>query len=90
MHYPVEINVKLNTTFSTIFWCLQMYEKYKDYATDAEREILATKLQETEDWLYNEGEDETKGVYVSKLIELKKVGIATSFLFLKCILKLHV
>ena len=67
-----------------------MYEKYKDYATDAEREIVATKLQETEDWLYNEGDDETKGVYVSKFIELKKVSITTLFLFLTCILKLHV
>ena len=90
MHYLLEVNVKLNATLSTNFWCLQMYEKYKDYATDAEREILATKLQETEDWLYNEGEDETKGVYVSKLLELKKVGIATLFLFLTCISKLHV
>lgn len=33
------------------------------------------KLQETEDWLYAEGEDETKGVYVSALAELKKVSV---------------
>lgn len=26
-----------------------------------------------EDWLYEEGEDETKGVYIAKLEELKKV-----------------
>lgn len=26
-----------------------------------------------EDWLYEDGEDETKGVYVAKLEELKKV-----------------
>jgi len=26
-----------------------------------------------EDWLYGEGEDETKGVYTAKLEELKKV-----------------
>jgi len=26
-----------------------------------------------EDWLYDEGEDETKGVYIAKLEELKKV-----------------
>lgn len=32
------------------------------------------KLQETEDWLYEDGEDETKGVYVAKLEELKKVS----------------
>ena len=28
-----------------------------------------------EDWLYEDGEDETKGVYVAKLEELKKVSI---------------
>jgi len=26
-----------------------------------------------EDWLYDEGEDETKGVYIAKLEELRKV-----------------
>lgn len=52
----------------------KLYEKYSEYATDAEREDLAAKLQETEDWLYDEGEDETKGVYVAKLAELKKLG----------------
>lgn len=27
-----------------------------------------------EDWLYEEGEEETKGVYIAKLEELKKVN----------------
>jgi len=27
-----------------------------------------------EDWLYEDGEDETKGVYIAKLEELKKIG----------------
>lgn len=36
-------------------------------------EGLMAKLQEVEDWLYEDGEDETKGVYVAKLEELKKV-----------------
>lgn len=52
----------------------KIYEKYHDYATDAEREELAEKLQETEDWLYEDGEDETKSVYVAKLADLKKLG----------------
>jgi len=34
---------------------------------------LIAKLQEVEDWLYEDGEDEAKGVYISKLEELKKV-----------------
>ena len=34
---------------------------------------MIAKLQEVEDWLYEDGEDEAKGVYISKLEELKKV-----------------
>ncbi|KAH7443289.1 hypothetical protein KP509_02G028700 [Ceratopteris richardii] len=52
----------------------KLYEKYSEYATDAEKEDLSAKLQDTEYWLYDEGEDETKGVYVAKLAELKKLG----------------
>eukprot|EP00494_Astrolonche_serrata_P010406 UN10470 len=37
-------------------------------------EGLMAKLQEVEDWLYEDGEDETKGVCVAKLEELKKLG----------------
>ncbi|CAI9114100.1 OLC1v1014740C1 [Oldenlandia corymbosa var. corymbosa] len=52
----------------------KLNDKYFSYVTDSEREQLAAKLQETEDWLYEDGEDETKGVYVAKLEELKKQG----------------
>lgn len=38
-----------------------------------DKEGLIAKLQEVEDWLYEDGEDETKGVYIAKLEELKKV-----------------
>ena len=50
----------------------QLYEKYSDYVTSEDKETLTAKLQEVEDWLYEDGEDETKGVYVAKLEELKK------------------
>lgn len=56
--------------------CLQLSDKYQEFVTDSEREAFITKLQETEDWLYEDGEDETKGVYVAKLEELKKVRIS--------------
>ncbi|KAE8772619.1 Heat shock 70 kDa protein 4L [Hordeum vulgare] len=52
----------------------KLYEKYSDYVTSEDKEALMAKLQEVEDWLYEDGEDETKGVYVAKLEELKKVG----------------
>jgi len=52
---------------------VQLGDKLSAYATDSEKEVLGKRLQETEDWLYEDGENETKGVYISKLEELKKV-----------------
>jgi len=52
----------------------KLYDKYNDFVTPEEKEGLIAKLQEVEDWLYEDGEDETKGVYISKLEELKKIG----------------
>ncbi|CAA7013871.1 unnamed protein product [Microthlaspi erraticum] len=52
----------------------KLSDKFHDYIIDSEREAFLAKLQEVEDWLYEDGEDETKGVYVAKLEELKKVG----------------
>ncbi|KAJ4851009.1 hypothetical protein Tsubulata_033573 [Turnera subulata] len=49
-------------------------DKYQEFVTEPERDDLLAKLQVTEDWLYEDGEDETKGVYVAKLDELKKQG----------------
>ncbi|KAF7123961.1 hypothetical protein RHSIM_Rhsim12G0198300 [Rhododendron simsii] len=48
--------------------------KYQEFVTDPEREGLTAKLQEVEDWLYEDGANKTKGVYVAKLEELKKQG----------------
>ena len=53
----------------------QLSDKLHEYITESEREAFLAKLQEVEDWLYEDGEDETKGVYVAKLEELKKVNI---------------
>ncbi|KAF8027546.1 hypothetical protein BT93_E0450 [Corymbia citriodora subsp. variegata] len=52
----------------------KLNDKYHDFVTDPEREQFISTLQEVEDWLYEDGEDETKGVYVAKLEELKKQG----------------
>ena len=54
--------------------CPQLHDKYQEFVTDSQREELSAKLQEVEDWLYEDGEDETKGVYIAKLEELKKVS----------------
>ncbi|KAH7657357.1 Heat shock protein 70 family protein [Dioscorea alata] len=52
----------------------KLHDKYQEFVTTPEKEALAAKLQEVEDWLYDDGEDETKGVYIAKLEELKKQG----------------
>eukprot|EP01018_Ginkgo_biloba_P024220 Gb_38311 [translate_table: standard] len=52
----------------------KLNEKYQQFVTETERDELSAKLLNVEDWLYDEGEDETKGVYIAKLEELKKFG----------------
>uniref|UniRef100_A0A3B3BG61 Heat shock protein 4a n=1 Tax=Oryzias melastigma TaxID=30732 RepID=A0A3B3BG61_ORYME len=39
-----------------------------------ERDAFSLKLEDTENWLYEEGEDQQKQVYIDKLAELKKIG----------------
>ncbi|AQK66033.1 Heat shock 70 kDa protein 16 [Zea mays] len=51
----------------------KLSERYRSFATDSEREQISFNLQQTEDWLYEEGDDETEVVYSSKLEELKKL-----------------
>ena len=45
-----------------------------DYITEADKEVFKAVLTSTEDWLYEEGEDQPKKVYVDKAAELKKLG----------------
>lgn len=36
-----------------------------------DRDNLSLKLEDTENWLYEDGEDQPKQVYIDKLAELK-------------------
>ena len=47
---------------------------YAPFASDEEKEKIRAKSTETEDWLYDEGEDATKAVYVSKIEELRSIA----------------
>ena len=38
------------------------------------RDAVLASLEKAEDWLYDEGEDQSKSVYVAKLAELKSLG----------------
>nr|KJB22069.1 hypothetical protein B456_004G027900 [Gossypium raimondii] len=51
----------------------KLFNIYRGFASDEEREGISKSLQETEEWLYDDGEDETEGAYTSKLEALKKL-----------------
>jgi heat shock protein 4 len=52
----------------------KLCDELAEYITDADKETFNALLEKTEDWLYDEGEDETKGVYAAKMEELQKMG----------------
>ncbi|KAH6997521.1 heat shock protein [Ilyonectria robusta] len=49
-------------------------EQYSEFASDEEKTSIKAKLEATEDWLYEEGEDTTKGVYVAKIDEIRAMA----------------
>ncbi|XP_071088579.1 heat shock 70 kDa protein 4-like [Haliotis cracherodii] len=59
--YVYEMREKLSTTL-------------EEYAKEEDRAHLSKLLEQTEDWLYDEGDDQNKQVYVDKLASLKKLG----------------
>ncbi|XP_059371411.1 heat shock 70 kDa protein 4-like [Carassius carassius] len=48
-----------------------IFEKFVD---ESDRDALSLKLEDTEVWLYEDGEDQPKQVYIDKLVELKSLG----------------
>ncbi|KAK5118780.1 Heat shock protein hsp88 [Meristemomyces frigidus] len=44
---------------------------YADFASDEEKQKVKEKCEQLEDWLYDEGEDATKGQYIAKMDELR-------------------
>ncbi|XP_060073295.1 heat shock 70 kDa protein 4-like [Ylistrum balloti] len=52
----------------------KLYSQLEEFAKEEERAAFSKSLSETEDWLYDEGEDQLKQVYIDKLAELKKMG----------------
>ena len=51
----------------------KLFNTYRSFASDHEREDISRSLQQTEEWLYDDGDDETEHAYISKLEDLKKV-----------------
>jgi heat shock protein 4 len=52
----------------------RLADSLSSFTTDEKREQLNAALEKAEDWLYDEGEDQAKSVYVAKLAELKSLG----------------
>ncbi|KAJ5728915.1 Hsp70 chaperone Hsp88 [Penicillium malachiteum] len=47
---------------------------YAEFANEQEKDKLRAKLTDTEDWLYEDGEDTTKSVYVAKMDEIRFIS----------------
>lgn len=47
---------------------------YEEYMQEDDRNSFLLKLEDTENWLYEEGEDQSKQVYVDRLSDLRKIG----------------
>ncbi|KAL2865343.1 Hsp70 chaperone Hsp88 [Aspergillus lucknowensis] len=70
-----ETDEKKNELEGTIY---EMRDKidgvYAEFASEEEKDKLRAKLTDLEDWIYDEGEDATKSVYVAKLDEIRFVA----------------
>ncbi|KAL8866249.1 MAG: hypothetical protein Q9174_006412 [Haloplaca sp. 1 TL-2023] len=49
-------------------------DQYSEFASEEEKAKLKEKLEQSEDWLYDEGEDATRGIYVAKMDEIRFVA----------------
>ncbi|XP_054648743.1 heat shock 70 kDa protein 4b [Dunckerocampus dactyliophorus] len=52
----------------------KLHGMLEKFVGEAERDALSVKLGDTENWLYEDGEDQSKQVYIDRLAELKKLG----------------
>uniref|UniRef100_A0AAX7UXZ3 Heat shock protein 4b n=1 Tax=Astatotilapia calliptera TaxID=8154 RepID=A0AAX7UXZ3_ASTCA len=52
----------------------KLHGMLEKFVSETDRDVLSLKLEDTENWLYEDGEDQPKQVYIDKLAELKKLG----------------
>lgn len=52
----------------------KLHGMLEKFVSETDRDALSLKLEDTENWLYEDGEDQPKQVYIDKLAELKKLG----------------
>ncbi|KAF8391557.1 hypothetical protein HHK36_023863 [Tetracentron sinense] len=51
----------------------KLLETYRSFASESEREEISRNLQQTEEWLYEDGDDESDKVYTGILEDLKEM-----------------
>ncbi|KAK3696704.1 hypothetical protein QZH41_013052, partial [Actinostola sp. cb2023] len=51
-----------------------LIDKYDKFITEGDRDKFSNVLEDAENWLYDEGEEQSKKVYQDKLASLKKLG----------------
>ncbi|KAK3390468.1 heat shock protein 70 family [Podospora didyma] len=49
-------------------------DQYSEHASEDEKSKIKQKLEDTEEWLYDEGDDATKAVYIAKMDEIKALA----------------
>nr|AXS58609.1 heat shock protein 88 homeolog f [Epichloe coenophiala] len=49
-------------------------EQYAEFTSEEEKASIKSKLEAAENWLYDEGDDASKGIYVAKLDELRALA----------------
>jgi len=49
-------------------------DQYEEFVSDEEKSSIKDKLEVAENWLYDEGDDAAKGVYIAKLDELRALA----------------
>ncbi|KAF7713130.1 Heat shock protein 70 [Penicillium ucsense] len=70
-----ETDEKKNELEATIYELRDKIEGvYSEFANEEEKDKLRSKLMDVEDWLYDEGDDTTKSVYVSKMEEISFIS----------------
>ncbi len=52
----------------------KLYDVLADYVSEVDKAKIIKTTEDLEEWLYDEGEDQPKSVYVAKLDELKAMG----------------
>ncbi|XP_064811396.1 heat shock 70 kDa protein 4-like isoform X1 [Oncorhynchus masou masou] len=52
----------------------KLHGRLEKFVSEADRDTLSLQLEDTENWLYEDGEDQPKQQYIDKLAVLKKLG----------------